>query len=82
MLALSPRAVFSAFIASAIVVWVGTQLTIPVSISQCLLGGMLAAAFPRNVTVLNTRLAGETVSLWVVAPLGAFGLCFAVALLV
>ena len=44
MLSLSPQEVFIAFGASAVVVWVGTQFTIPLSISQCLLGGMFGAA--------------------------------------
>ena len=74
MLTLSPQGVFSAFLASSAVVWIGTQRAIPVSISQCLLGGMLGAAYTKSVTVLNRRLALETVSLWVVVPLLSFGL--------
>ncbi len=72
MLALTPQGVFSAFVASSAVVWVGTQLALPVSISQCLLGGMLGAAYTKEVTILNRKLVGETVSLWVVAPVAAF----------
>lgn len=72
MLTLSPQGVFSAFVASSIVVWVGTQFAFPVSISQCLLGGMLGAAYSRIVSVVNRRLVGDTLSLWVAAPLVAF----------
>ena len=72
MLALSPQGVFSAFISSSLVVWVGTQLALPVSITQCLIGGILGAAFSRNVTIVNTRLVRETLSLWVIAPMAAF----------
>jgi phosphate/sulfate permease len=74
MLALSPQGVFSAFLASSAVVWIGTQRAIPVSISQCLLGGMLGAAYTKSITVLNRRLALETVSLWLVVPVLSFGL--------
>ncbi len=72
MLVLSPQGVVSSFMASSIVVWAATQMTIPVSIGQCLLGGMIGAAFTRNVAVLNRKLAIETTSLWLVAPMLAF----------
>ena len=74
MLVLSPQGVFSAFLASSAVVWIGTQRAIPISISQCLLGGMLGASYTKSITVLNRKLALETVSLWVVVPVISFGL--------
>jgi phosphate/sulfate permease len=82
MLSLSPQGVFSVFAASAAVVWTGTQFAIPMSISQCLLGGMFGAAFSKNVAVLNRRLAVETILVWLIAPLLAFavGYLFAPAL--
>ena len=76
MLALSPQGVFSAFVSSALVVWAGTQFALPVSISQCLLGGMLGAAYSRAISAVNGRLVAETLALWVVAPLVAAGLAF------
>lgn len=76
MLALSPQGVFSAFVASSIVVWAGTQFALPVSITQCLLGGMLGAAYTRDVTILNTKLVWETLSMWVVAPVAALVLAY------
>jgi phosphate/sulfate permease len=72
MFSLSPQGVFVAFGASAVVVWIGTQFTIPLSISQCLLGGMLGAAYTKSITVLNRRLVAETTSVWIVAPILAF----------
>jgi len=76
MLALSPQGVFAAFVSSSLVVWVGTQFALPVSISQCLLGGMLGAAYSRAISAVNGRLVAETLSLWVVAPLVASSLAF------
>ena len=76
MLALSPQGVFSAFAASSLVVWLGTQLVLPVSITQCLIGGMLGAAFSRHVAIVNLKLVRETLSLWVTAPLVAVVLAF------
>ncbi|MDG6985662.1 MAG: inorganic phosphate transporter [Nitrososphaerota archaeon] len=76
MLALSPQGVFAAFVASSVLVWAGTQLALPVSITQCLIGGMLGAAFTRHISIVNTRLVAETVSLWLVAPVVALGLSY------
>jgi phosphate/sulfate permease len=72
---LSPQGVLSTFIASSITVWVGTQLAFPISISQCLLGGMFGAAYTRKVAAINKNLVYETALLWIVAP----ALCFAIA---
>lgn len=80
MLTLSPQGVFSAFISSSLLVWVGTQLALPVSITQCLIGGMLGAALSRNVAIVNKRLVTETVSLWVVAPVVAVAASFLLTL--
>jgi PiT family inorganic phosphate transporter len=74
MLTLSPPGVFSAFVSSSLVVWVGTQYGLPVSISQCLLGGMIGAAYSRIVSAVNVRMVSETLSTWVVAPIVAFAL--------
>ncbi len=76
MLALSPQGVFSAFVSSALVVWAGTQFAIPVSISQCLLGGMLGAAYSRVISAFNRGLVAETLGMWVLAPLASFGLAY------
>ncbi len=78
MLTLSPQGVFSAFVSSSIIVWVGTQFGLPVSISQCLLGGMLGAAYSRIVSAVNRKLVSETLSMWVVAPLVAFAAAYAI----
>jgi phosphate/sulfate permease len=78
MLALSPQGVFSSFVASSIVVWAGTQLAVPVSITQCLIGGMLGAALSRNIAVVNTKLVEETLSLWVLAPIAALVVAYLV----
>jgi phosphate/sulfate permease len=78
MLALSPQGVLAAFISSSIVVWFGTQFALPVSISQCLLGGMLGAAYSRAVSSVNNRLVAETLATWVVAPMVAFAAAYVI----
>jgi phosphate/sulfate permease len=68
MLVLSPDGVLSAFLASSAVVWLATQFAIPLSMGQCLLGGMIT----KRITVLNGKLVRETIASWGLAPLVAF----------
>ena len=64
LLGLSPFGVVATFLASAVLIWTGTQLAIPISISQCLLGGMFGAAFTKQISAINTRLATESIAMW------------------
>ena len=72
MLVLSPLGVVSTFLASAAVMWIGTDLGIPISLTQCLIGGMFGAALSKQISVVNTRLAVENIASWVVAPTISF----------
>ncbi len=72
LLSLSPQGVLAAFIGTILVMWVATQLAIPVSVSQCLIGGMFGAAFTKKIAIVNRRLSLEVVASWVVIPLAAF----------
>ncbi len=72
LLGLSPLGVVSTFVSSAVLIWLGTQFAIPISISQCLMGGMFGAALTKHVSVVNTRLAVENIGSWVAVPAGAF----------
>jgi inorganic phosphate transporter, PiT family len=76
LLALSPFGVIATFLSSAVLIWTGTELAIPISISQCLLGGMFGAAFTKHSSAINGRLAAESISMWVVVPVAAFLLGF------
>ncbi|MGA2666072.1 MAG: inorganic phosphate transporter [Nitrososphaerales archaeon] len=82
LLGLSPFGVVATFLSSALLIWVGTQLAIPISISQCLMGGMFGAALTSRVSVVNTRLAAESVGSWVAVPLASFLVAYALAFLV
>jgi len=79
MLSLSPQGVMAAFFCSALLVWIGTQLRVPMSISYCVLGGMLGAAYSSRITVVNRRLTLESISTWVVTPVAAFLLAIVLA---
>ncbi|MDG6903877.1 MAG: hypothetical protein JRN56_03640 [Nitrososphaerota archaeon] len=71
-----PQGVFPASTSRSLLAWAGTQLALPVSITQRLIGDMLGAAFTRNVTIVNTELVAETISLCVVASLVALAAAF------
>ena len=72
LLSLSPQGVLAAFSGTIIVMLVATQLAIPVSVTQCLVGGMFGAAFTKKIAIVNRRLSLEVVASWVVIPLAAF----------
>jgi PiT family inorganic phosphate transporter len=66
---LSPSASFAAQMGGALTVHGFTQVGIPVSVSQAVVGGIFGASIPRNIVVRNDRLAKEIVVGWTVAPL-------------
>ncbi|MGH9920144.1 MAG: inorganic phosphate transporter [Nitrososphaerales archaeon] len=72
LLSLSPQGVLAAFCGTIIVMLAATQLAIPVSVTQCLVGGMFGAAFTKKIAIVNRRLSLEVVASWVVIPLAAF----------
>lgn len=72
LLALSPLGVVATFASSSVLIWFGTQLAIPISISQCLMGGMFGAAITKQLSVVNSRLAAENIASWLAVPVGAF----------
>ncbi len=72
MLALPPQGVMTLFVSSSIIVWVGTQFALPISIAQCVLGGMFGASLAKRLAVMNTKLVFETVLSWFTIPLLAF----------
>lgn len=72
LLSLSPQGVLAAFSGTIIVMLVATLLGIPVSVTQCLVGGMFGAALTKKIAIVNRRLSLEVVASWVVIPLAAF----------
>lgn len=69
---LSPSASFAAQMGGALTVHGFTEVGIPVSVSQAVVGGVFGAAIPRKMVVRNDRLTREIIIGWTVAPfLGA-----------
>lgn len=81
MLDLPPQGVTTLFISSSIVVWAGTQFAFPISIAQCVLGGMFGASQAKRLAVMNRKLFYETMLSWLVVPSAAFVLSWGVRLL-
>jgi len=78
LLSLSPQGVLAAFTGTIVMMWIATLFSIPISITQCLIGGMFGAAFTKRVSIINRRLALEVVASWVVVPAVAFVVAAAV----
>ena len=79
MLSLSPQGVFAVFAGATVAVLLGTQLQVPMSIGQAILGGMLGSAYSQRTTVINRRVASLTLGLWILTPLIAFAAGYVLA---
>lgn len=66
---LSPSASFASQMGGALTVHGFTEVGIPVSVSQAVVGGIFGAAIPRKMVVRNDRLTREIIFGWTVAPL-------------
>ncbi len=76
---LSPSASFAAQMGGALTVHGFTEVGIPVSVSQAVVGGVFGAAIPRRMVVRNDRLTREIIIGWTVAPLLGATLSFALS---
>jgi phosphate/sulfate permease len=79
---LSPSAAFAAQMGGALAVDGFTQVGVPVSAPQAVVGGIFGAAVPRWIVVRNDRLTREILLGWTIAPLLGAALGFVVALLI
>ncbi len=74
LLSLSPQGVLAAFTGTIVIIWLATQLGVPISVSQCLIGGMFGAALSKRIAIVNQRLSVEVIASWLVMPLAGFAL--------
>ena len=80
LLSLSPQGVVSVFAGATIAVLIGTQLQVPMSIGESILGGMLGAAYSQRTTIINRRVATVTLGMWLATPLMALAAGYLAAL--
>ncbi len=75
---LSPSAAMAAQLSGAFTVHLFTQLAIPISISQAVVGGILGAASTKSIVIRNERLVREIILGWILAPISGAALGFAI----
>ncbi len=76
---LSQIKTFSAMLAAAIIILILTLFSIPVSLTQVVIGGMLGAGVSRRPWVLNTREIGVLIVSWAVVTVVCVGLGYGLA---
>jgi phosphate/sulfate permease len=82
LIALSQIKTVSAILASALVVWSFTQFSVPVSLTQVVIGGMLGAGIAHGPTVVNKMEVAVMTRDWVIVTLGCTVLGFAIESLI
>jgi len=61
----SPVTVFSSLLVSAVLVWIFTQLAVPVSLSQLLIGGLIGVNLYRRPKVYNRDALLKLIASWI-----------------
>jgi len=79
---LSQIKTFAAMLAAAIIILVLTFFSIPVSLTQVIIGGMLGAGVTRRPWVVNTKEIGILIAGWAGVTLVSAGLAYAVSLII
>jgi len=69
LVVLNPIGVVTGMFSSALLMWLFTQFTLPVSATQMVLGGMVGAGLAGRSLLLNKRVAFEIVGSWPLATL-------------
>jgi len=68
IISLSPSTALVAQLSGAITVHLLTELSLPVSITQAIVGGVLGVGLAKKIVMLNTKAARNIVVGWTVAP--------------
>lgn len=72
----SPSAALAAQLSGAVTVHLFTQFSMPISISQAVVGGILGAASTKRIVVRNRRIIREILVGWTIAPLSGAAIGF------
>jgi inorganic phosphate transporter, PiT family len=79
---LSQIKTFAAMLSAAIVILILTFFSIPVSLTQVIIGGMLGAGVSRQPWVVNSREIGILIAGWAAVTIVSAGLSYAVSLII
>jgi PiT family inorganic phosphate transporter len=78
---LDPPRAFSAQLAGALVVELFTQIHFPVSITQAVIGGVIGTGLIKGYQELNRKTVKNLAASWIIAPLLAFALTYALVIM-
>ncbi len=81
IITLSQVKVLSSMLGTAFVIWLFTQFSIPVSLTQVVIGGMLGAGSARGPTVINRSVLVTMIRDWVIVTLLCTGTGFGISYL-
>jgi len=76
LVGLNPSTALSAQFGGAMSVHVFTQLGLPVSISQVVIGGMSGAASVKHMSITNRRIIQQVIAGWTIGPVAGIVLSF------
>jgi phosphate/sulfate permease len=76
LVGLSPSMALSAQFGGAVSVHVFTELSLPVSISQVVIGGMSGTASAKQMAITNKRIVQQVLAGWTIGPLAGVALSF------
>jgi len=76
MATLSPTAYFSALVGASLTLWLYTQLGIPTSLTQAIVGAMVVLSYTRKPSIVNPKVVFEVLGSWPVLLLAAMALAY------
>jgi len=76
LVGLNPSAALSAQFGGALSVHIFTQLGLPVSISQVVIGGMTGAASVKQIAIINKKIMRDIMAGWTIGPIAGAILTF------
>jgi phosphate/sulfate permease len=81
MAVLSPSAYLSALLGASITLWIYTQIGIPSSITQAIVGAMVILSIDRKPSIINLRVVYEVIGSWVFLMLSSLCVAFLLGLI-
>ena len=71
LVVLSPQKTMTSLFSAALVVWLFTQISVPASLTQNLMGGILGAAMTTRLRIVNTKMVGRIIVSWITTTLAS-----------
>jgi PiT family inorganic phosphate transporter len=81
MAVLSPSAYLSALLGASLTLWLYTQLGIPTSLTQAIVGAMVVLSSSRKPSMVDSRVVFEVLGSWPILLLSSMGVAFLASVL-